>query len=601
MKNGLIDLLAAYGPVPDGNAMYDELVSEVARTTNQEPLVIPETASVDVLKILEDPRRLSVILTGTAGDGKTYTARTAFKALRQDAVWTDDEAQTIDHPATGARVTFVKDLSEVDRQGKAELVPRLLAALAGPEPSEQFVICANDGHLLRTWRDHGADDPRAGTILGSLREMLRDDLREPPSGQPFRLINMSRRSHAETLAHVLKAMLEHQGWSDCPAACPGLDAASPCPIRLNREVLRACGPGSIGERLRDLISIAAADSNHLSLRQVMILVVNALLGDARSPQRPLLTCQKARSRAEARDYGATNPYANLLGENHPKSERERNGAFTALRRWGVGEETANAFDDLLLDEALWPSAPGHPFYGTSLLRDTLARYMEEPGRVIDELRPLLRDQRRRLFFTLPPASGRGQLDPWDLTLLHSGEVYVNLLRPREYQDPAVFAQAKTLMLKGLNRVLTGAMTETADSLWLTQPSGVFLGREVPLRIDAPMRWRGRGRTYLLDLEPPRQPGRPPALCVVEERQGTRLGVLDLTPTLFEYLARVAEGALPTSFSSQCLQDVRSFQIQTAGALAAMEAANGRTPELHIIDVGQQTLQERTFPIDEATS
>jgi hypothetical protein len=37
-------------------------------------------------------------------------------------------------------------------------------------------------------------------------------------------------------------------------------------------------------------------------------------------------------------------------------------------------------------------------------------------------------------------------------------------------------------------------------------------------------------------------------------------LLDLRPLLFEYLMRVADGSLPSSFSRQCQQEVRHFAL-----------------------------------------
>ena len=48
---------------------------------------------------------------------------------------------------------------------------------------------------------------------------------------------------------------------------------------------------------------------------------------------------------------------------------------------------------------------------------------------------------------------------------------------------------------------------------------------------------------------------------IRERLGLSLGPmlsLDLRPILFEYLVRVANGSLPSSFSRQCHQETRRF-------------------------------------------
>ena len=41
--------------------------------------------------------------------------------------------------------------------------------------------------------------------------------------------------------------------------------------------------------------------------------------------------------------------------------------------------------------------------------------------------------------------------------------------------------------------------------------------------------------------------------------------LDLTPTRFEFLGRVAEGALPSSFSLECHEDLLAFKAKLLSA------------------------------------
>ena len=324
----------------------------------------------------------------------------------------------------------------------------------------------------------------------------------------------------------------------------------------------------------------------------MIMVVNALLGDAKRGSGPLLNCERARARAQAGDWAATNPFANIFGENHPPSAQSSVAAFSALRRFGIGEETNNAFDDALLGDEGAARFPAHPQYGTSLIEDARLGYAEDPGDHIAELRPHLRDQRRRLFF-MAPDSDDEDVNPWRLTVLHAGRFYTELLKPERLRNPSMTEEARTLIVRGLNRTLTGSLTRTTDALWLTQPSGVFLGQEVPLRVDQPIPWSGLGTT--LALRAPAMPGRPPVLEVRMNGVEASLGELTLSPSMFEYLARVAGGALATSFSTECLQEVRTFRIRTVGVLEAALRARGQTPQLYAIDTAGERLQP--IPLD----
>ncbi|NGP16604.1 hypothetical protein [Devosia aurantiaca] len=135
------------------------------------------------------------------------------------------------------------------------------------------------------------------------------------------------------------------------------------------------------------------------------------------------------------------------------------------------------------------------------------------------------------------------------------------------------------------------MTETSDRLWLTQPSGVFKGAGIPILVTGPIGWSGR--PYSLNLAAPTKPGRPPMLQLnaAYPPVGT-LASLPLTPTLFEYLMRVSDGALPMSFSNQCFQDVRNFQIRCVGQI--LDREDGDTSNFKAVDTDDEFLAERSI-------
>lgn len=596
MKNPLIEFLSAYGPVANGQNMYDEFVLKAAKEAGVEPLAIEEHRSQEIAEILMSDVPRTVILTGTAGDGKTYTARKVLDLVSGGtAAWANAESElSVICPKNGHTITFIKDLSEIRTTDKKKLVPRIVESLFNTQKShEVFVLCVNDGHLLKTWRENAADDPRADTSIEAIQGMLRDDLSEIPDLK-MNLINMSRTSHAATLDRIIDAITQHPAWGQC-AGCPALEAAQPCPIRVNRDILALDKVESVRARLRSLIEIAAADDAHLSIRQIMILVVNALLGDRKSSTPPLLDCSRAVLRAGNNEYAETNPYSNLFGENHPPKRRHNVPAFQTLARFSIGGETNNYFDDALIQPDADHPMPQQDRYGAAIFESISAAYCENPSNGIAALRPAIRDQRRRLFFMMTdePLGDSRQASPWLLTAYHWGGLYINLLLSSDARDEAQFKAAKREIVKGMNRALTGALTETHDALWLSQPSGVYLGSEKPLLAFDPIRWRGL--LYWLVLQNPQKPGRPLRLEIHTRDQEGPLSYLDLTPTLFEYLVRVAHGALPTSFTNQCYQDLRNFQIRSVGAITQAEKEADASIILKAVDASGEHLS--ATPID----
>lgn len=590
--NPLVEFLAAYGPTSDGNNMYDEFVMGAAKKAGLDPLSIPETISDEIVSALRGPYPCSYILTGTAGDGKTYTARKVLEKLSQRPLhWPDGQAELkYELPENGRSICFIKDLSEVQAKEKATIIPRLIKAFSNPGTSECFVLCVNDGHLLRTWEEHmGQSDPGA-EILATFRELLRDDRETPPSGMAFRLKNMSRTSHARLVDAIIEQVCEHPGWKGCDSACDDQTAAT-CPILINRHLLLRKESASLRSRLQALIEIAAADDKHLSIRQLIILVVNALLGDSKDPYRtPLMNCARAQLRTAENGYCYTSPYDNIFGDNHSTSRRSQHAAFAVLAEFGIGLETNNYFDGLLLDAIEHGMPVDHPQYGLASYEQTLKNYQENPGGHIDALRQSLKSQRRRLFFEWPDDLVENREEnPWQLTIHSFGDLYLNLLKSEDERESNKYRRAREGIIKGLNRVLTGSWTETRDRLWLTQPSGVYKGVEIPILVTPPIGWKGI--PYQLELQPPAHPGRPPCLQLVTTFQDPKiLASLLLTPTLFEYLMRVNDGALPMSFSNQCFQDIRNFQIRCVGGIN--DFSDPGVMDMKAVDSSEETLMER---------
>lgn len=76
-----IRFLRKYGPVPQNENMYDEHIRRSARFFGVKPIDFQHPASGFVLEAITGPSPISVILTGTAGDGKTHLCRQVWEAV----------------------------------------------------------------------------------------------------------------------------------------------------------------------------------------------------------------------------------------------------------------------------------------------------------------------------------------------------------------------------------------------------------------------------------------------------------------------------------------------------------------------------------------
>ena len=591
VRNALVEFFASYGPQPSSNNLYDEFVIEASKKMGCAPIEVEQPLVADLTAMFRSENLQSVILTGTAGDGKTYTARKLVEALTErNTIWRNTEKIfDISLPNQPARrIRFVKDLSELNEADKDHLYDTVRASLLGQE-LDLFVICVNDGHLLKFFRDRERD---GDTLHDRIAVMLQKDDEYDPDGH-FRLINMSRQSHQHLVDSIIDSIVHHAGWVGC-TGCPALVATDkPCPIRANLDILRRTDAGCMRARLKDMIRMAAADGRHLSIRQLILLTVNILLGD-RMPGRALLTCQRARRRAAEDGYAATNPYANVFGENLRERERNQYGAFSVLDEFGVGYETNNFFDHSLLWDA--DELPQDPVYGRRIFAQHRESYRINPDASWGKFRREMIDQRRRLFFSIDPEgekihdNPRG--DPWNLSAFKYGTSYVALAVALSTPKGRVPSEIRRNLVRGLNRMMTGEMTTTEDEIWLTEPAGVYLGREIPLLVER-VGPRKQGRT-LVTFPPTKGHGKAPGLSITPMGRPDLSVDLILRPTLVECLLRVADGALPASFSSECRKDIERFQLRAATAIREASHQNLSPPQQ--IDLVNGSLQSRAVDI-----
>ena len=112
--NNFVSFLRHYGPIPASDNMYDELIqTEVDRLGIDPAIQIPPARLQDVLDDFESTAPRSVILTGTAGDGKTYHCRRVFeKSGGNPSDWQrGKKIVTLSLPNSGKSLIIVKDLS----------------------------------------------------------------------------------------------------------------------------------------------------------------------------------------------------------------------------------------------------------------------------------------------------------------------------------------------------------------------------------------------------------------------------------------------------------------------------------------------------------
>ena len=279
-----ISFLRQYGPIPRNNNMYDESIHGAAKRANLSPIIFQHPFERRVLELFSPAvHPISTILTGTAGDGKTHLCRRVWETLTGETAGFDAPyVYTTSTFADGrtATIHIIKDLSEWAPQSgqcwdpqRQALLELFCKSLFDPETDQFFLIAGNDGQLIESWRR--LPDSEAVSWCRDLFEMMLVENKSQFPGVNLEFLNLSTGKSAELFDLALNALLSHDGWNQCVAGKEHEFFGPNCPIRHNYELLQT---PLVRGRLRSLFELCDHNDLHISIRQILLLLSNAILG-----------------------------------------------------------------------------------------------------------------------------------------------------------------------------------------------------------------------------------------------------------------------------------------------------------------------------------
>jgi hypothetical protein len=565
-SNPWIKFLRSYGPTPNNTTLFDEYVTGALSRAKVEPITLSSSEFDKIKARLASKACGSILIAGTAGDGKTYHCRSLWSELGgslQD--WADPAAVKEVRLGDGRVATFIKDLSELTPEQSDAALALLEHSVLGTENEKFLVVAANHGQILERLRDLGIRQGR----VHPLRKPIQDAFLQAGEA-PVRLaiFDLSRAAHRETLSEVLSAVANHPGWGHC-GGCSQREDGAICPIYENRNrLLGAADQGRFVKRLGDVVEVARLNGWHLPVRDMLALASNMVLGHPDAKE-GLMTCSDVPRIQEANEVEHASLYDNAFGANLPLRRAMSRPVFRALAAFGIGSETTNAADGLMVYGADAPQLTAifdrllrsDPIYGaTPGYLGELDSYLEgEESARLDsgsaEFLARLQTQRRRFFFTVP--DGEPGYGHWPMTAFRFAGDYL-LMVDALGAGGAVSEGARARLVKGLNRVMTGLLIENDDKLFVASSGGFSQSRvSVLCDTEAPAKRQG-GRGMRIRLDPLTAK---PTIDVALAQGEVNPASFALTPVRFEFLCRVAEGALPGSFSNECLEDLLAFKAK----------------------------------------
>ena len=579
-----IRFLRKYGPIAQNGNMFDEEIWRTAKRTGIEPITFDHPLAERLFHCFDCSSNewKSVILTGTAGDGKTHLCRQVWEKLGgSDGEWASDEPYvrtTVRHPNKGkVQVHVIRDLSAwVPQQGmdwpqeKAKLLLRFSKLLSEIEPTDFFLIAANDGQLIEAWRrltEH-TEDKDVELVLLVFEDLLFKG-EEESSGLKF--FNLSQIKSSELFERALEKFLSHERWQSCfkGEAAESVTFGQQSPIRRNYELL--CEP-LVQERLKTLFEFCDYNELHVPIREILLLLANAILGHRDCRERLMIPKDVERV-INNETVAKASLYSNIFGGNLSVTRQESIPVFRYLNLLRIGYETTNLIDNILIlgeaDERLRPYfqklIDEDTFYGADksyrVARDGYIEGTEEDEDKVAEFLEALVAQRRALFFKIP-TEWEDELKLWELTVFkHVGTYRMKVIQPLR-EGKKVERHIVRRLVKGLNRIWMGMLVDSDQEVYLATGLSFSNARVSRLLKEKISVWPRLGQKVEIIL---RKSDKMPMIRI------TLASEIDcsflLTLTRFEFLNQVADGALPNSFSKECYEDVMTFKSQVLTALA----------------------------------
>ena len=594
-----IAFLRKYGPIAQNDNMYDEHLRKSSKRLGIRPIEFAHPVEEEVLSLFKEDasRPASVILTGTAGDGKSHLCGKVWEQIGGDlAEWNSDDIYYRKSAILGGEpvtIHIIRDLTalpETNDRGryaqKKDILELFCLSLFDPVPNDIFLIAANDGQLVESWQRLGDKDVFIKT-RSLFESLLVDDLQERP-GVSLRFFNLSRVNSSILLDLSLQALLSHEGWEECYRREAGEFEffGTRCPIRHNYELLKT---PLVKSRLRALFELCEYNDLHIPIRRVLLLLANAILGHPEAKDRLMRASDIPAIIKNGTAYKAS-LFNNVFGGNLSDTRRESLEVFQNLNKLRIGQETSNRIDNILIfghaDEILRPYfdrylAADH-FYGADENYYAAQReYLEgadEGNANSQAFLDLLVGQRRGLFFKVPEDHEQ-EMTLWELTVFRYAGEYLSRVVAVLKAGGKVERAIMSRLVRGLNRVFVGMLINSEREVILAKGLSYTDARVCPLleeRISVIPRLGEKVEVIM--------PSEKPILRI--SLSNTLVCDLPLNLTRYEFLSRVAEGALPSSFSKECYEDMLAYKSQVLRALSQRPQEDKREMTFRLLNIDE---------------
>jgi hypothetical protein len=447
---------------PEHESAFDEFITEATPPPGDVLRLKAKTESF-ITQLVQRSDPPSIILTGNAGDGKTYLCRQIVERLVGHKFHWGDKPIWEGYINGNGYIRVVKDLSEMGEDAGRSLLGDLVRDLEDADIHKVYVIAANEGRLRSLLRGRSE--------FSELRNNVDRQLREGPDTTSSRLIvlNLNKVTTSTYVPQALEWMTMDVQWDACKV-CPAKQA---CPIRYNAQKL---SEKPVQHQIQFLYKVLEHLGIHVTIRDMLIHLAYTVTGG--------LTCQHVLSEYQRLTWYETACryayYENIWGHSADENYRRKAMTINHLRQLDVGKNSVFAVDNFIVngnpEQPDEQAAHDRLFARTLDLGDQLfiqAHSAYVSGMAISGQNFLdwLPHCRRKLFFE------------WSNTMaVHRLLPFVHLL---DYFN-AIQADRRTLeryrsdLILGLNRAFSGLYLTNRDGLYVTSQYAHAVEQPVPI-------------------------------------------------------------------------------------------------------------------------
>lgn len=568
--SNFVRFLSSYGPDSSNVNMFDENVRKISSRYGIEPFELKTEYVNEIVRLLRKDEPSAVLIAGVAGDGKSFLLRKVWEQLGGSSdAWAQVGDQELDitiEDGSTRTITFIKDLSATEHFDLQDILS------IRNDRSKSIVIACNHGQILSRLRDQDLPEhKRVGQeqFAKELENIFFEARASRSIGFSY-IFDLSRTSQANRLKEIIELVATHKKWEICSEKqCPYLQR---CPIRQNVAKLWDCDknvPTRLTKQLCELVNVAGYDGNHFPIRELFLLVINAILGIS-GGKGALGNCHTVKHIEEDSNSARFDIFQNLLGRNLKGHARDKKAIFVDLDSFDVGNYSDPFFDNVILLGRNHPNSDIRSLFN-KYLQDysTLPDVRDEDARV-----EWIRSARTRLFFTWdePPAKRE---NVWRMTAYAHTPKFIRMRE--EAKDDSQIPES---LLKGLNRAMTGSALLNQSGVVSIATIGASSRDPVGLLVVGKFASQGYHADVRMIFDDSASDAVP---CLEFSLPDRKTHVFALTPKRYEFLMSLSEGLISTSFSSQCQSEFYSLKAILVSATRMMSRSTPKKVMLEFVN------------------